>query len=184
MNQSYVIGFLVAAGLITLILKSSNKRVMSLMHSLTSASRLIIATNFYAHYKEKLKIDNKELIFCYASAATNYLFSEKPSDIHKTLNIKEIEADAIEFIKQNRDTRELLVQSLRVTYTLKIQKNKNIEIDSLEILSLFGNEFPESPKVDRYFHLVHRELNKLPASNKSDIMNTFPNALNYYHISK
>jgi hypothetical protein len=180
MNTTFAITFLMAIGLIILILKSSKKKTASLMKTLSNVSKLIIFENFLAYYEQKLKLDDKNLLGTYAAAATNYLFSEKPADNHKTLNIKEIEIDAVDFVKQNKSTRELLVQSLRVTHTLNIQKNKNIGLDSIKILTMLGEEFPESPRVNSYFILIHRELNKLPESTKSDIMNTFPNALNYY----
>lgn len=180
MNTSYAVLFLMALGLIILILKSSKKKVVSLMKALTNVSKLIIAENLLAYYEKKLKLDDKNLLGTYASAATNYLFGENPADNHKTLNIKEIEIEAVDFVKQNKSIRELLVQSLRVTHTLNIQKNTNIDLNSLKILTILGEEFPESPQVKSYFLLIHKELNKLPESTKSYILHTFPNALNYY----
>lgn len=179
MNPSYLIGFLVVTVVIIYLLKNSKKKVTGLMSALSNVSKLIMWNNFFSYYKEKLKIDDESSGF-HAAAATNYLFGEKGADMHKTLNMKEIENDAIEYIKQNQNIKELLVQSIRVIHTLNMQKNKEINLDGFEILSVFGVEFPESPRMECYFQLIDRELNKLSATVKNDIKKTFPNALNYY----
>lgn len=132
------------------------------MHRLVNAAKLASYGIFTSHLSGPSS-DNSDpsRAGMVAAASVNFLFGEPPSASHESLNLQEIHADAIEWLKRDALLKELLVQSLRVTTQLGFMEKGAVAVKGEEVLKTFGPEYPIAPTPDTYEKLVQRAIGVL-----------------------
>lgn len=108
-----------------------------------------------------------------AAASVNFLFGETPSASHENLNLREIHAEAVEWLSRDDLLRELLVQSLRVATQLGFMENGAVGLKGEDILTKFGPEHPIAPNPDSYEQLVQKAIGTLSADTQATIRSRF-----------
>lgn len=70
----------------------------------------------------------------------------------------------LEWLRQNRKIRELVVQSLRVSHVTYFARQSEVRTFGLDLLDEFGKEFRASPQRDTYIMLVREVISMIPAA--------------------
>jgi len=153
----------------------SKKRIKSKMRRLVNAAKIAAYGIVTSHVSEPPAEDISELSRAgmIAAASVNFLFGEAPSSLHEGLNLREIHADAVEWLRRNDLLRELIVQSLRVTSQLGYMENGVAKVKGEDILKTFGSAYPTAPDPDSYENLVQRAISTLSPDSQSTIRSRF-----------
>jgi hypothetical protein len=106
-----------------------------------------------------------------AAAAANFLSGQAPNPTHAGA-LPQVRTEAREWIRNNVEMRELVVQTLRVTALAHSvdARNDAISEDSSSILSEFSTELTGSPDPLVYEALVRRAIATLPHSTQVQLM--------------
>lgn len=136
------------------------KRLLRKMDGLSSVAQMAI----YLSLKEKNeKVMDGESALLFAAAVSNYLFGKSANQRHiEQFTLEKIESTGNQLIKDNKSIRELVVQSLRVVSTVSVAAGK--EAVGMNILSVYGREFPQSPDPGSYAELVHKSIKGMSPS--------------------
>ncbi len=157
------------------IIQCSKKRLKSKMHRLVNAAKITSYGIFTLHVSDAPAEDKSEpsRASMIAAASVNFLFGEAPSSLHESLNLREIHADAVEWLKRDDLLRELVVQSLRVATQLGFMENGAVAVRGGDILQTFGSEYPIAPDPDSYENLVQKAIGVLSPDMQSTIRSRF-----------
>lgn len=134
------------------------KRTLNTMNDLVRTAQMTIGTTMIWHYgfdKAKPETEKNELA-AKAAAAANFLNGQTPSPMHAELDLPRIHEEARQWLKENATMRELVVQTLRVSYTVDyyVGRPDPLKAETLLLLHEFGDEFPAEPRMDSYKNLV------------------------------
>lgn len=101
-----------------------------------------------------------------AAAVVNEIFGNEISEVSAAhLDMDEVQRCASELLQDKLDTREIVVQSLRIRSYVHFGRHACLPSTFSRyqaILKQYGAEFPETPKPEAYRRLVHRTVRSLP----------------------
>lgn len=165
-----VIGAIVAL-VIVLSMKRSKKRVVGNMSNWANGAKAITYMQFVDDWdNRRLPSDltfgiaqgmNKEDLTKTAAAVANHLFGESPSEMHLSLNLPTVHADALRWLNLDEGRKEMVVQAIRVFQVVEFSATGQSSGKGIEILQKYGKEFPASPDPESFHEVLKRELNKL-----------------------
>ena len=162
---------LIAAAIVALIVlgvRTSKKSVRRRLSVLLNASKLAVWDILQTHFlSSPSDMPQANLV---ASAAVNFLFGEAVDSLHHDLDLSKIHAEATKLLGRSNLLKELVTQSLRISTTLDFMKGKTISDRKLEILSMFGSEYPTAPNPDSYERLVRRVIRTLSPEMQKSIL--------------
>jgi hypothetical protein len=78
------------------------------------------------HFDQTLA-DSDDKLCRVAAASVNYWFNAAPTEKHSDLDLEHIHADSIRWLSRNDDMREMVVQSLRVFFTIRYAKAGSLD---------------------------------------------------------
>jgi hypothetical protein len=154
-------------------LLSSKKRLARRMQAALNAAKFVTFSALFARTDDADEAQLQSLAQL-ASAKTNYLFGESPSDQHVHLDLPRLHAEAAEWIRANDIFREVVVQSLRVASQLRYMSSGQAEVRGEVILKEFGRQYPEAPSPDSYEGLVRRALTTLSSKTQAELRSRLP----------
>ena len=149
------------------------KRTLNTMNNLVVTAQLTVGLALISHYgfnNAKSETEKNELA-AKASAAANFLNAQTPSPMHAELDLPRIRVEARQWLKENATMRELVVQTLRVSYTVNyhVGQPDPLKPETLLLLHEFGDEFPAEPRMDSYSALVLRAISTLPQESQGPL---------------
>lgn len=124
------------------------------------------------------------------SACIDFLFGDPQHPDHRDLDIQAIRNEAVKWIEGDPLMRELVIQSLRVFYNLGFMKNgvdaipdlnidweaikankeqKRVILSGIDILRVFGPDFPIGPDPENYEELVMKAFATLPPGRQAEV---------------
>jgi hypothetical protein len=149
-----------------------NKNLKRKMNSLVSTAKIAVCLSYITHIQnvKTNQILGDEEVNKIASAVTNFLFGHKVNPIHKDMDFKKINNEAIFWFEKDTLLQELVVQSLRVMTRIQSIKNSPL-IQNEYILSTYGKQFPVAPNPDSYMQLVRSFVDTLNDKDKQALKN-------------
>lgn len=163
-----------------LVFKGSKRRVISRMNALVDGAKLtafIMLENDLGNSQtiddfgfDRSTGDDDEKLTQIAAASVNYWFGEVPCEFHKDLDLRQIHAASMRWLRRNDDVRELVVQAMRVLSLLRIEKTGEAsDLHTLHVLKAFGKEYPDSPDPQSFEVLIQREMQKLSPDQQKEL---------------
>ncbi len=130
------------------------KKLLRKMDGLASMAQMAVYLSQNEENGKTMDIEDASL---FAAAVSNYLFGKSLDQRHlEQFTIEKIESTGNNLIKGNPGLRELVVQSLRVLSIVSVAVGKD-EV-GMDILSIYGKEYPQSPGPGSYADLVQQSI--------------------------
>jgi len=126
------------------------KKLLRKMDGFASVAQMSVYLSLKEENEKTMDSENAGL---FAAAVSNYLFGKSADQKHvEQFKLEKIKSTGNQLIKGNKFIRELIVQSLRVLSTVSSTIGK--EAVGMDILSVYGKEFPDSPTPESYAELI------------------------------
>ena len=150
------------------------RRVARRMNNLVRTAQMTIGVGLIQHYgfADTVSDSEKDAVAKRGSAAANFLNGQPPHETHAGLDLQQIYAEASQWMQDNPTMRELVVQTLRVSWVVDymVKRGDLPSEERMSILTKFGSEFPNAPDPNSYEALVRRAIGTLPVSSQARVL--------------
>jgi hypothetical protein len=146
-------------------------RLPARMAALTRVAQMVTYTAIVNDlgFNDGRSEDEKATISARAAARTNFLFGNEPAKTHNQFDLALEHRSASDWLAVSPLFRELVVQTLRVIFTVRHGTTGSSAIVREDVLVKHGREFPDAPNPTEYPLLVQRAIGTLTDSQQVEI---------------